>query len=291
MKRNRLRISVYDYLDYQKFLKDSYEDLHAQDADFSHRVLQRKAGYSESSNHFWQVATGYAKLGQQAAQRYARAFGLDAKETQYFSLMAAMNQARTDVDRNAYLEQLKQAGGRKMQRNGKLLRYEFYSDWMLPALRELVGLSDFREDPGWMALKLAPKITPRQARNGIDKLLDLGYLQRDETGALKPCEPFIGDWEDRTDDDPLATLAIRNYHRRMIQLGSDALENHTQDKRLIIGTTMAVSRSQAGKIMEFLREEMKQVERIVLEDEPVETVCRLNIQYFPLTDDHKNNGK
>ena len=77
MKALKLTISVFDFSDYSLFLKAAYLDLKNQDERFSHRVLQRKAGYATSSSHFWQRMNGRSPLGADAARRYGRA--LDRK--------------------------------------------------------------------------------------------------------------------------------------------------------------------------------------------------------------------
>jgi len=282
MKKVKLNISIYDYNNYREFLEDAYKDLHEQEPRFSYRFLQKKAGYSANSNHFWQIITGRVPLSQQAAQRFARALNLNARETQFLTTLAGMNQARTDADRNQYMEQLKQFSAYKKRKNAGQLRYEYYSEWFLPPLRELVNLQNFREDADWIANKLVPHITPRQARDGIKKLLDLGFLTRDERGYLKQTEPMIGSTRDRRDVDPVQVLAVRNFHRFMIKMGMESIENIPQKHRFVVGTTMSVSYNQREEIRNLTQEFMDQVEKIIVRDEPVETVCRLNVQLFPL---------
>ncbi|RJO68559.1 MAG: TIGR02147 family protein [Myxococcales bacterium] len=281
MPKLKLTISVYDYNDFQAFLQDAYADLNRQDGKFSYRFLQRLAGYSARSNHFWQVAKGKAKLSAEAAARYARALGLTPRQTQYFSLLAAMKQAKRDTDRAACVEQLRSLRPPTLRKNEALVRYEFYSDWYLPALRELVALPAFKEDPEWIAKTLIPSISPRQAKEGVEKLVALGFLVRDGKGRLKQAEPMIGGYGDRLDRDPVAKLAVRSFHRRMIELGEKSIEAHPQEDRLVVGATVAISQRQAQALRERVREFMQELDAIVAEDEPIETVCRLNVQLFP----------
>ena len=288
MPKTSLRISVYEFDDYQAFLQSAYEDLHEQNPSISYRYLQKKAGYSSSSNHFWQKATGHSPMGQQAAQRYARVLGLSAKQTQYFTTLAAMNQAKNDEDRNFYLEQLQQFPRfRKTRTNGRL-RFEYYTQWYLPALRALVTLADFREEPEWVSKHVSPRITPKQAKAGIAKLLELGFLVRNAKDELQQAEPFIGDYSDREEPDEISKLALRNYHRKMIELGGMCIDGQPQDRRYVIGNTLAVSHQQAEALREMAAEFMKQVEEYIAREEPIETVYRLNLQLFSLVNDTKS---
>ena len=284
MKKVKLTISVYDFDDYKEFLKAAYEDMHQQDSDFSYRYIQKKAGYSASSNHFWQKATGHSPTSQQAAMRYARAFGLSPRETQFFQLLVVMNQAKNDDDRNYYLEQLQQFSSFNSHKTRGRINYEYYAQWYIPALRAIVTLDDFREDYTWIAGKIKPAITAKKAREGIRVLLKLGYLVRDDLGRLQQAMPFIGGYGDRSGDDPVAKLAVRNFHRFMIEQGADAIENHPQLHRYVVGNTMAVSYRQAEELRKMVAEFMQQVETFIAKDEPIETVFRLNVQLFPLVD-------
>ena len=284
MKKIKLTISVYDFDDFHEFLKAAYEDMNRQDSDFSYRYIQTKAGFSPNSNHFWQKASGHSPTSQQAAMRYARAFGLSPKETQFFQLLVAMNQAKTDDDRNYYLEQLKQFSNFKSRKTRGRINYQYYSDWCIPALRAIVTLDDFREDYTWIATKIKPPITAKKAREGIRTLLKLGYLVRDDNGRLQQATPFIGGYTDRSGDDPVAKLAIRNFHRFMIEQGAASIENHPQLHRYVVGNTMAVSYRQAEMLRKMVGEFMQQVETFIAKDEPIETVFRLNVQLFPLVD-------
>lgn len=282
MKRLKLTISVYDFIDFREFLKAAYEDLHTQDGNFSYRYLQKHAGYSTSSNHFWQIIAGRATLSSNAAQRYSRAFGLSVRESQFFVTLAALNQARSDADRNALLRQLKEFAAFRNKKYQALLRWEYYSEWYYPALRELVALDNFREDYAWIAGELRPTITARQARDGVAKLLDWGYLVRDETKKLKQSEPFIGGYGNRQDSEPLAKLAVRNFHRTMIEMGGKSIDLHDQTSRYVVGATMAISRRQAQGLREMVEEFMGRVTDYFTEDDEIETVYRLNLQFFPL---------
>ncbi len=282
MAKLKLDINVYEYTDYRQFLQDAYEYLHGADSKYSHSFIQKKAGYSPGSNHFWQVATGYAPLSQQAAQRYARVFGLSPKETQFFITLAGMNQAKTDEDRNFYMDQLRQFEGFQNNKVYSFIRYEYYSQWYYPAIREMVALEDFVEDPKAIAERLRPSITAKEAKDAVKRLLDLGFLTRDDYGVLRQSEPHIGDFGNRNDTDSVAKLAVRNYHRHMIELGASSIERISQHERYVVGMTMAVSEHQALELKEIINDFLKKVDNHVAVEQPVETVYRMNLQLFPL---------
>ncbi len=281
MRIGKKLLSVYEFTDCVDFLLATYHARHNEDPDFSYRYLQKRAGYSSNSNHFWQILTRRMELSQQAARRYAKALGLSARERQFFAIMALMNQAKTDEDRNQYYQQLRQFSEFKNRAHGVDLRYEYYEKWYYPALRALVTLDGFKEEAGWMARQLCPAITAKQASDGIERLLKWGFLVRDEQGRLQQADPFIGSVADRADDG-VAKLALHNYHRRMIELGSEAIESFSQKQRYVAGATLALSKRQVEEIRKVTERYLEEVNALVAEEEPIEAVYRLNVQLFPL---------
>lgn len=284
MKKMKLTIIVYEFSGARSFLQAAYEDLRRQNENVSYRYLQLKAGYSTQSNHFWQVLTGRSTLSPAATRRYGRAIGLKQKEIQFLELLAQLDRSSLDEDRNELLLRMKAFPGFKRHKPNGHIGYEFYTDWRLPALRALVTLENFREDMDWIAAGLRPRISRKQAEDGIVRLLELGYLRRDDEGRLLQADPMIGSAADRKDESRVARLAVRNYHRSMLDLARASVEGHAQRDRFIIGNTMAVSRGQVAAIREKMTEFMGEMEDIIAREEPIEVVYRLNMNLFPLLD-------
>ena len=290
MKQPKLSFSVYEFDDYRSFLRAAYDDFRQQDPRVSYRYLQKQAGYSTSSNHFWQKMTGSSPLSEQAAVRYARVFNLNKDETRYFITLVHLNQAASDEARQVHMSQLAEFPQFHAHRTRNRVSYQLYEHWYLPALRSLVTLEHFTEDYALIAGMLSPRITRRQAKSGIETLLRLGYLQRDAKGNLVQTEPMMGDYEDRDDSDDLARLAVRNFHRYMIELGGQSIDAQDQQSRYVVGNTMAVSRNQMQQIREEVRQFMHRVENIIGQDEPIEVLYRLNVQLFSLLKPSKVKG-
>ncbi len=294
MRKTNLTVDVYMFDDFREFLTAAYEDLKRRDSAISYRAIQRLAGYGSTSNHFWQRVTGRAPMSAEAAARYAKALGLNARQTTYFMLLAAKNQAKGSSERAAYEAQIAQMPEyRKARRigDGKDIRWEYYSKWYLPALRELVMLDDFKEDNGWIAKKISPPITPREVKDGLAKLIKWGYLVRDESGRLRQAEPFIGSINDRKEDDEEKRRLVRSYHKTMINLAAAALDAQPQDKRLIVGGTLHISKKQSASIRERIIACMQEINEIAKENEPAEIVYRINMQMFYMSNWSESENK
>ena len=73
------------------------------------------------------------------------------------------NQAKTSVERAQYYDKLTGFQRYRQAHKLELAHAAYYSEWFMPAIRELVAAGSFREDPEWIADQLIPPITPVQA--------------------------------------------------------------------------------------------------------------------------------
>ena len=73
-------------------------------------------------------------------------------------------------------------------------------------------------------------------------------------------------------------------NKQMAIFAVDAIDRFSVEERFVSGITMGVSSEAYGKIVEVLRKCREQVQDIILKDDKVEQVLRLNLQLFPLTE-------
>jgi uncharacterized protein (TIGR02147 family) len=268
--------SVYDYLDYRAFLRDHFAASKREHAHYSFRYFARKAGLS-SSNFLKLVMDGKRNLGPQAAEGFVRALKLGADEAQFFRDLVELAQAETVSEKNRAFERV--AANRRFRQARRLEGplFKLLSRWYYPAVRELAGRADFREDPKWIAKELWPPITTGQAKNAIATLLELGLLVRDPSGKLVRGEPSF------TTGHEVRSVVIPAYHRQMIERAAWAIDNVPPDERDVSAQTVCIRASSLADLkarIHRFREEM--LERCDSETEP-ERVYQLCIQLFPLS--------
>ena len=268
--------SIYEYVDYRQFLKDHYEARKKQDPKYSFRFFARRAGLS-SSNFLKLVMDGKRNLGAATINRFVRALKLSPKEAPFSAALVPFDRAETVVERT------RASGGgapnRRFRRarrlEGPLFRY--LTRWYYPAVRELAGRVDFKEDPTWIAAQLTPKITVVQARSALRTLQELGLLVPDESGRL-----VRGDTSLTTGHEG-RSVAIPAYHRQMIERAADAIERVAPEQRDVSALTVCIKAQSLAelkhRIHRFPEEMLDLCDR---ETEP-EQVYQLCIQLFPLS--------
>jgi uncharacterized protein (TIGR02147 family) len=150
-------------------------------------------------------------------------------------------------------------------------------------VRELVVLADFQGDPERIAAHIVPAITGAQVEKSILLLEELGLIRKDAgSGKWVQAESII------STSSEVSSIALKSFHKRMIQLSGESIERFTGKERDVRGLTLALSQegyAQAKAKIEALWEEI-----IVLtgkETNP-DKVFQVNIQIFPVS---KSSGK
>ncbi len=238
--------SIYTYLDYRAFIKDFY-DFKKEHEGLTLRQFAHKAGFS-SHAYLIQLIQGIRDASAQSARKIAKGFELSESEAEYLEYMVRFAHAQDLDEKNEHY--------RKMIRfryKGELAsiaddHFFLLSNWYILAIRELVTLPDFQEDYGWIAHHLYPRITTSQAREGLEILLKLGYLGRDENGKLEQKDP------DLSTGPEVRSLHVANYHNSMFLLA-----NHAMKK------TPAKSRDISALIIPIDREEFRYIKRRIQE--------------------------
>lgn len=228
------------------------------------------------------VIQGKQNISPGMLQGFIDALGLNLEEAQYFSLLVQLDRTEGEEqervqERLKVLYRLHSAG----LIQGPI--FKFLSEWYYVAIRELAACSDFVPCPLYLAERMRPHIEPSQAENALKVLLDLGLLQQNDLGVLKPAQVSI-----RTDDDALDE-ATRRYHAAMISRAQEAIAElgmggDIGKKTRFLGLTVAIPMSRMPLLIRTLHDMQKHLLSIC--DEPgdaPEEVYQIGLQLYPLT--------
>ncbi len=269
-------IDVFDYLDYRVFLRDFYAAAKDRNASFSYRSFARRIGV-RTPGHLKRVMDGERSLTPAMTSRYAQALGFGEEESTWWGHLVRFNQATTLPERESEYERL--TAFRRYRRAHRLdARYaDYFSHWFIPATRELAYRADFQDDAGWVAERLVPTISKKQAKLALSTLHELGMLQRDASGACRPTDTIVSSGPAAT-----AGLHIARYHRAMLSLAEQSMDRFPASERDISAMTLAVPRGSIGalkaRLVEFRQELLGEYT-----GEAAEQIVQLNIQLFPLS--------
>lgn len=275
--RRKPSVDVFEYLDYRQFLRAFYEAEKQRRTAFSYRYFARQVGV-RSPNFLKLVIDGERNLGPESVPKVIAALGLTGEAAHFFSDLVIFTQARSVVDKNRAFERI--AASRRFRSARRIAGdlFTYLSHWYYPAIRELTARSDFREDPKWIARQLRPPITASDAERALALLLSLGLVVRDEaTGRISRGEPTL------TTEHEVSSLAVKNFHRQMLERAADAMDSVAPQERDMAALTACVSVKTAGLVKERIHRFREELAELCDQDEAAEAVYQLNIQWFPLS--------
>lgn len=272
--------SIFEYRDYHLYLQDYYDERKRLGA-FSWREFCRNAGFS-SPNFLKLVSMGQSKLSKIKACQVAKSMGLVDYEEQYFyQLVAYGNADNNETQRAAFLEMERIALEHQVRVVDKEA-LQYYESWKYPVIRELAPLM-----PGAMPRDLAEEckeyVSAEEISDVLDFLVKAGFLKKEDNGAYtQTAQTIIGSKE-------ALPIAIRAMHKEMAIMAARAVDRYSANERFFNGVTLSVNQDAYNRIVEEIKACCKKVVAIANENSTFDQVCRINFQFFPLTD--KITGK
>ena len=266
---------VLEYTSYRVYIRDYYTE-RKERSGFTWRDFAKAAGYS-SPVFLKLVCDGKANLSEAGIERVASAMGLVGVDLQYFRQLVAFNQEKSSsTKKKIYAEMRSLANENAFALVGED-QYDYYGSWLNPVLREMAPRLN-GATPAQMAGELVFDSDTAKVKSSLQLLEKNGFLEKDEQGHYTQTKRSI-----TTGNIDVTSLAIREMHRQMGELGVQSLDQVPVKERDVSGLTIGISEEAYEKIIKEIAEFRRRVSSIVLEDSGEERVYRLNVQLFPLT--------
>jgi len=267
--------SVLEYKDYHLFMQDYYDERKRLGA-FTWREFCKSAGFS-SPNFLKLVCMGQSNLSRPKIADVAKAMGLADFEADYFrELVTFCNADKDSVKKAALLEMQKIALEHKIRVvDGDAFQY--YESWKYPVLRELAPMMP-GANPRDMADECKEHVSAEEVRDILAFLVKAGFLKKDGEKVYSQTEQtVIGSKE-------ALPIAIRAMHKEMANMAARAVDRYSASERYFTGVTLSVCQEAKDRISKELDDCCKKVLAIANAYKNSDQVCRINFQFFPVTE-------
>lgn len=275
--------SIYDFLDYRKYLEAFYAGKKALVKGYSYRLFCRKAEIN-SPGYLSEVLSGRRNLSRAYVHRFAKAMDLGTQEIAYFELLVAFNHARTESIKQDLYDLLLQASPLEI-RKPRRSQLDYFSKWYHVAVREALAIEPVKDDVEALAARLRPAITPAQARGALELLSQLELIERDGGGFWRAKHRSLV-----TRGDESETLLYRAFRKEMLGRGLEALDSVPASQQNASCITLSVSQAGMDRILAHLEDFHKRVIETVQNDREEDRVVQVNVQVFPLTALEENHA-
>jgi uncharacterized protein (TIGR02147 family) len=267
-------VNIFEYQDFRKFLSDVVIEVRKNHQNFSFRNFASAAGFS-SPNFLLLLIQGERNLSSESCRKIAKAFGLDAMKSQFLDLLVRFNQAQSSDEKISTAQSIFKF---KIKKNIQILhsdQFEYYSDWIHVAIRELLLVCSSLNE-----IQISELLIPRQSvekvRTSLDLLQRLGLLQKTDSG-WRVCQNNVAT------GDSFSSAAVFDFHKQMIQLGKESLDRFSREERNVTATTLGLSERSYVEVIEKISDLRKEILAISDLDKNKNQVYQFNFQLFPLT--------
>jgi uncharacterized protein (TIGR02147 family) len=272
---NNKRPCVFEYADYRAFLGALYLYFKEDKSYFSYRYFSQKAGFS-SPNFLKLVVENKRNLSLPSIEKFAKALKLSKIETEFFSYLVQFNQADSESKKSWFAQKMVRCQGFRKIQPLKQAEYSYYANWYYIPIRELICVKDFKEDALWIAKQFSPALSVEQVERAIAHLQELKLVLRNSKGQLIQSQKSL------TTENEVSNNFVKQYHKDMIQKGSEAIDNTSRELREISSVCIPVSEGKRDEIKKLIQDFRKEVMALAEEDENSQAVYQLNIQWFPI---------
>jgi len=278
-----LKVSVFAYDNYRKFLEDIYLQNKAVDRKFSLRFFARIAGY-KSPSIFLEIIRGKRNLSSEGIARVAAALKLNAEEANFFYNLVMLSKAGDAEKRLQFTKEITKSRTYRKFHPLAESQYRFFKHWYYSAIRELVSLSGFIEDPEWIARNIVPAIKVPQVEQALADLIKLGLLTRNEQNRLVQANAVL------TTPDEVSSVYISNWHKEYLKLAAESIDTIAREKRDISAVYFAFPKDRLKLIKELIHKFRKDVMEIAAQQSDQNAVFQMNIQLFPIAKSDKEKA-
>jgi uncharacterized protein (TIGR02147 family) len=266
--------SVFEYLDYRRYLGDYFFMRKMLDPKFSIRAFAAKAGLPLSNSSFFsKVIAGNRNLTLDLQFKIAKALKLGASEIPYFGLLVRFNQSKDPESKNHLYSELakySRSKARIIDKDG----YEYYAKWHNSIIRAFFGINHKENNPGVIGRKVFPQVPAKEVEETVRLLLDLGLISKTANGySLK--ESNIA--TERENKDFVGKVRILE----MLRLAQEVFNHVPPQDREFSAMTVFISKPGYAALQEKIRAFREELKTLVAADKDEDRIYTLGMQFFP----------
>jgi uncharacterized protein (TIGR02147 family) len=266
--------NIYTYIDYRKFLLDVIAEKKLTNPRFSCRQLSKRLGVSAAT--FVRILNGKRNVSKKLLPKFIDYFKLRERAAEYFSLLVEMAHVKGAEKKNIAYKKILDFRSERIN-NIAPQEYSLFEQNYLIALREIIDIKGDIKDFESLGKSLRPEVSGREAKKGLQTLLNLKMIAEGENKRYYAPETLL------TTGEKWESVAIQGYQSEMIKLADNALMKYPKDERDISTLTVGVSSEEIVRIKEILRQARQEILAVAEHSQSREYVYQLNVQLFPMS--------
>lgn len=269
-----LRPSVSKYQDPTQFLKDWFLYLKATDRNFSLRALARQSGISVS--YLTMMTQKTRPLTNTLFSKIAPYLKLEPAEMRTLDRLVDLALSKTTEEKKAALQKLQNLRSYREVNPAEWEVHKYLSKWFNLAIREMVQLKNFKNDPSWIQERLLEKVSHGEITQALELLIQLGLIDQDD-GKLRIQKRTL------QCHDEIFRISLGSFHHEMLNLAAKSIASTPRDQRVVLGSTIGMPKEKVGELLEMVREFQKKLEQWAEPFKEIDEIYHFEAAAFPLT--------
>lgn len=228
------------------------------------------------------IVDGSRNLTANTLPKYRKALAFNKKaESEFFEKLVHYNQEEDVEKKSDMFEELLSLKSRVGLCPLEFYQFDFLSKWYNVAIYVMMDLGGFQSDLDWIAERLKKKVSKENILGALTTLSKLGLIKKDDQGKFVQTNGAL------STPDEVRNLAIRNYHRDMLNLAMNSLDEDPLAEREFNGATLPISREDLPLFKEKIRQFRKEMNEMASNLDSKNEIYQMNMQFFPLTTSRK----
>ena len=267
--------SIFEYLDYKKYLTDYLEMKKERNSAFSLRLLARQLDMDASN--ILKIMQGQRELSKSGVSKFVKLFGFKSRESEYFETLVLFSKSKNEDKSRELFEKLNSIANMPIKRVD-VEQYEFYKKWYNTAILAFLHYYPVKCDEYEIISKnLRPEVSVKDVKESIRLLLKLGFIFENEFGGYTLTNRVISSGEE------WYSMAIVNFQKETLRLAQRFIEKEPRDERDFSTVTVTLDDVSKKEISRLTAEYRKKVLEVAMDSESPDQTFQINLQLFPVT--------
>lgn len=258
-------------MSYRRLLKNAYLERREKNRTYSLRAFARHLGLSPAFVSY--VFQEKRHLSPQIAIKIAKKLNWSAQEQKYFLSLIEFENPKTEIGQEAAIEQIRKLNSSKMSIESlEADAFAVMSVWYHNAILILLTMKNKKHTIESIAQRL--KLDQLDTEAALHRLKKLNLVRVDGNEWFPTHSLFS------VKSSP--SSAIRSYHKQMLKMAGEALEQQSFEEREFSNLTITVDPKQLELAKKKIREFTKEMAQL-LDGSTASEVYQLSVQLFKLT--------
>lgn len=268
---------IFDFSDYRLLLR-SYVNLKKLNSKtWSLGTWARTLGLKSSAT-LVNIINGKRHPSHSLSVKIADSLDFQEEEKLYFLELIEIEKASNNPPMKMILiERLRKSYPNYSSHTLELEVFNSISKWYYYAIRELILLPDFSENPSWIKKRLRFPITIAQIENCLKDLEKLGLICKNAQGRFEVIHQHIKSTEG------IHSEGLKQFHEQMITFAKESIRNVDLPQRDISGRTLNIREADLPELKKHIQAFRENTTHLFENNDLGSNTYQLNIQLFPMT--------